>query len=258
MGQKPGYYQCRQRLLVYKGVMMNLLKSIFNVILTMAVLAVLSGANGCHDSNSSTGTPNASEVVEVNSLGAYTAENPVELTQANYTVPPSETTYGTFSLDQESAIGYIISDGTIEILDEKGTPVLSDIFFPVGNSYKTQSLGAGTYQVRVQNSTREDISFSIYSTGLPLDCTTIRSSGRILVNARSHEFMEIDIPSRRTRVDLSLPDGAVTLFDQNLVEIASESTLVDKMLPPGRYLLLADNTKSQTRGALQVELTASR
>ncbi len=237
---------------------MNLLKSIFNIILTTAVLTVLSSASGCHDTNSATSTQDASDVVEVNPLGAYTTENPVELTQANYTVPPSETTYGTFSLDQESTVGYVISDGTIEILDEKGTPVMSDIFFPVDNTYKTLSLGPGTYQVRVQNSTREDISFSIYSTELPLDCTTIRSSGRILVNARSHEFMEIDIPSRRTRVNLSLSDGAVTLFDQDLVEITPESTLVDKMLPPGRYLLLADNTKSQTRGALQVELTASR
>ena len=235
---------------------MNHLKSIIQIILVMTALAVLSG--GCRDSNTATGAPEVSEAVEVKPLGAYTSETPMELTQVNYTVPPSQISYATFSLDQESAIGYIISDGTIEFLDENGTPVMSDLFFPVDNGYKTLSLEAGTYKVRIQNSTREDVSLSIFSPELPLDCTTIRSSGRILVGAGSHEFIEMEIQPQRSRVDLSLPDGAVTIFDQDLAEIIPPSARISRMLSPGRYLLLVDNTKSQTRGALQVEISTGR
>ena len=230
---------------------MNILKSISPIILIMAALALLSG---CGDSKS----PSESEVVEVKTLGAYTVTTPMELTHVNYTVPPSLISYVTFSLEQESVIIYMISDGTVEFLDENGTPVHSDIFFPVENDYKTLPLEAGTYMARVQNSTLEDISFSIFSTGLPLECTTIYSSGRILVGARSHEFMEMEIQHPRTMVDLSLPGGTVTIFDQNLIEIVPASTGISRILPAGHYLLLVDNTSSQTRGALNAEISAGR
>ena len=148
----------------------------------------------------------------------------------------------------------MISDGTVEIYDLNGSIVHSDIFFPLDNSYKTVSLNSGEYLIKIQNCINEDSSFTIFSEEMGLVCTTIKSSERIFIAAKSHEFIAIEVKQNSVNLKATLSTDNITLFDSNFTEITPTSNMINTTLSTGKYILLVDNSDSQTYGTLEVEM----
>jgi len=214
----------------------------------LALTALIFMIEGCSDSNSNLN----SVTVETRTLGVHTKEAPAVLTQSAYRIPASQSTYAAFNVAESSTTGYMISEGTVEIYDINGSLLYSDIFFPVGNSYKAISLDAGQYLIKIQNSINEDSSFTIFSEAMVLDCTTIRSSESIRIAGKVNEFIAIEVPGNQVGFQAALPTGKLTLFDRSYTELTSSSSSINRSLSAGKYILLVDNTNSQTYETLEI------
>ena len=229
-------------------------KSFYRCIRMMVAAAVVLFAGGCFDSGSDSKASPESEVIETQMLGVYTKNAPGELTQSTYRISGGKSGYARFYVTEHAAIGYMISDGTVKIYDADGSLVHSDIFFPVGNSYKIISLDAGEYLINVQNSVNDDCSFTIFSDAMGLHRTTIRSSGRVLVPGNTHEFIEIEPGKKGARFRASLSTGSLTLFDRDFNRLESTAGTINRQLSGGQYILLADHAESQTFGKLEITM----
>ena len=229
------------------------MKSKNTLVLHILVLAaVIFMIQGCDDSGS--GEEPESEIVEIQTLGHFPRQTPTELKQSAYRLSPSQSTYAAFSLTETSTIGYMISQGTVEIYDSEGVPVHSDIFFPVDNDYKTLSLDAGTYRIKIQNSLKEEGAFAIFSEGMGLDHTTIRKSESVLVAEKTHEFIVIETQRDGVDVRASLPTGKVAFFAFNYRVLEPPADTIRRNMSRGQYILLADNSASETYGTLEIEM----
>ena len=225
------------------------MKQYKHFILKGCILAVLLLVMaGCKDSGS---TPQT-EIVEAQSLGVYNREEPVELAQCSYRTSASQSSYATFTLAENATIGYMMSNGTVEIYDTKDSLVFADIFYPTDNGYKTVSLDSGQYLIKIQNTVNEDSSFGIFSEELGLDCTTVRSSEDIIIAPNSNEFIAIQIERNQVSLQATFPTDAITLFDSNFVELTPASDVISTSLKNGSYILLVDNSDSQASGTLKI------
>lgn len=225
------------------------MKKYRHVILQGVVLAVLVlMIGGCKES----GSIRQTEIVEVQALGVYPKDRPVELAQCVYRTSASQNSYATFTVADSATIGYMMPDGAVEIYDQTDSLVFSDIFFPADNGYQTVSLDSGQYLIKIQNSVSEDRAFAIFSEELGLDCTTVRSSEDIIIGPNSHEFIAIEIERNQVNLQAAFPTEAVTLFDSNFVELTPISDVISTSVKNGSYILLVDNSDSQISGTLEI------
>lgn len=231
------------------------MKSKNTLVLHILVLAAVAFMiQGCNDSGSLPESE-TSETIEIQTLGHFPRQRPTDLKQSVYRLSPSLSTYATFRLTEASNIGYMISQGTVEIYDSNDAPIHSDIFFPVENDYKIVSLDAGAYLIKIQNSLKEEGAFAIFSGDMGLDHTTIWKSESVLVAEKAHEFIVIEIQRDGVDFRASLPTGKVALFDFNYTELEPPANTVRRNMQMGQYILLADNAASKTYGTLEIEMT---
>jgi hypothetical protein len=218
----------------------------FQVVMATVLIVTLAGCSGSR--------PNPKDIVETRTLGAQTKSAPARLSQSAYRIPASQTGYAAFSLSGTSTVGYMITDGTVEIFDAGGEMKHSDIFFPMGSRYNTVRLDGGNYLIKIQNCTLEDRSFTIYADGMELKCTTFTKGGSVRIAGKSHEFIVLDIREHRLNVRASLPSGTLTLYDPDFNERIPGSNAVTASLSTGKYILLADNKDSKTYGTLDITM----
>lgn len=223
-----------------------------NCFYILVLTIILLGVSGCSDGGS--GSDYRTGAIEAGLTGIYTSENPGELEKSFFLVPPSQTTYLRFVLNEKSVIGYVNPLGTTQVFDIGGNNIYSDIFFPVGGRLKTLSLDKGEYLFKIQNSVRENSSFTVFSRGLYLETSIAGTKGKLAVPGNSAELVKVLITKSRTFFSASSKSAYVTLYDLNFNELSERSLSVKKNIGKGEYILLIENYDSDLYSEVALDL----